>query len=65
MLGRLSSITVKLQEFTINILQASNETESVKEMYKLLRCEIDKQFHIIYEHAVLMVKKLKFRPSLP
>ena len=57
MLGCLSGITIKLQEFTINIIQASNEAESFKEMYKFLKCEIDKQLHIIYERAVLCSTK--------
>ena len=56
-LSHLSHIKIKLQGSTIEILQALNEIESSKEMYKLLRCEIDQQFHIIYEHAGLMSEK--------
>ena len=48
-----------------HILQAFNKIESIKEMYKLLRYVIDQQFHIIYEHAVLMSEKLNVKPNIP
>ena len=56
MLSHLSGITIKFEGFTIHIPQAFNEIESAKEVYKLLKCEIDQQIYIIYELAILMVE---------
>ena len=56
MLSHLSGITIKFEGFTIYILQASNEIERAKEIYKLLKFEINQQIYIIYELAVLMAE---------
>ena len=58
-------MTIKLEGFTIDILQAFNEVKSAKEIYKLLKCEIKQQFYIIYEHAVLMAEIVNVQPHIP
>ena len=64
-LSHLTGMTIKLEGFTIDILQAFNEVESAKEIYKLLKCEIKQQFYIIYEHAILMAEIVNVQPHIP
>ena len=65
MLTHLSGITVKLQGSTIEVLQAFSEIESIKDNYKSLRTDINKQFHRIYEHAVFVAAKVNVEPERP
>ena len=55
-------MTIKLEGFTIDILQAFNEVKSAKEIYK---CEIEQKFYIIYEHTVLMAEIVNVQPYIP
>ena len=63
-LSHLSHLTIKSQVSTIDVLQSFNEIESVKEIYKLLRCEIEQKFHIIYEHVVPIGEKANVQSNI-
>ena len=64
-LSHVAGITVKLQSTSIDIMQAFNMVEEVKDVYKNLRETIATDFAKIYNQAVKMAATIDVEPAKP
>ena len=64
-LSHLSGITVKLQSTTLDIIEAFQQIEEIKQCYKEIRKDVDAHFHKIYLQAVRMAAAINVEPSTP
>ena len=65
LLSHLSGITVKLQNTTVDIVDAYQKIDEVKGYYREIRKNIDTQFHVIYEQAERMANAVNTNISRP
>ena len=64
-LSHLNGITVKLQSRTLDIIEAFQQIEEIKQCYKEIRKNVDAHFHKIYLQAVGMAAAINVEPSTP
>lgn len=64
-LSHLAGISVKLQSSTLDILQAYQEVDEVKQFYKRIRENLQQGFTKIYEQAERMGAAVNVQPSKP
>jgi hypothetical protein len=65
LLSHLSGITVKLQSRSLDIVAAYNQISDVQSYYKVIRENIDSEFHKIYSQAERMAVAVNVQPSKP
>ena len=64
-LSHLSGITVKLQNSSIDIVEAYAMIEDIRAVYKHEREDVDKGFKLIYDQSHRMAEKVGTTPSMP
>ena len=64
-LSHLSGITVKLQSRTLDIIEAYQHVDDIKQFYKELRKNSEVDFHKVYQQAERMATAVNVDPSKP
>lgn len=62
-LSYLAGITIKLQSRTFDVVDAHCKIDSIQSYYKVVRQNIDRDFHKVYVHAERMAEAVNVQPS--
>ena len=63
--SHLSSITVQLQKWALDIIEAHEEVAEVKKVFEWERQDVDTGFQIIYDQSVRMADKVGSNMTKP